>query len=620
MNWRIRIAPADWAALGLFTLVAVVLTGPALFAGGDAVCASGAPDTWVHMWAFWRTNYALQGNDVGYFISHAITYPGTMREPIAVFDPLLSLMAAALQSFVSRLPTVFNLLVAIGLAFTGMAGYLFTTAFTGKRSTALVGGVIATANPFVYRQIVGGYTEYAWWGLVPLAAWFYIKAISGNSAAAKAGYIAALLLTFLMSIYCAAVFTAIALLAFLYELGRALLGRSHRIGRVLRLQALAVLCLAPLMLFWFHNLSLLGYNGIPWNRDFSRREVKEIEAMVGRAEPMGVDDLDKFSTWRTMHGSLDTADLLSLSSNWTAKEDLRKSSIKNVIPFLAGVEYAYFESVYGAEWLLPLALAAFAFRDRKLRWSNTGWLAAGLFFLVLALGPFPCWKGKAVTAVSLPYAWLYKWLPGFSRLNIPGRAFLGTMLCVMIPAARGAGAIADWRWRRLPGTAWLQPPVAALALFLAFAWLGYSRVSLPCTPAPVSPVYYTIAQDEGSFAMLELPVRGNLDYRMYSQCIHGNPIYRGIPATFMTRIDGMEPVAENALVQTLEMEYPRLPAGASLDGAAGLLAGLGFRYLLLHADGYDLPHAFEAACFVVESCLGKPFFEDNEIAAWRLRK
>jgi len=620
MNWKIRLDPSDRLALGLFVLLALVLTGPALFSGGGAVCASGAPDTWVHMWAFWRTKYALHGNDVSYFVSHVITYPGTMREPIAVFDPLLPLMAAALQVFPANLPTVFNLLVTIGLAFTGMAGYLFTSAFTRNPSAAFVGGVVAAANPFIYRQIAGGYTEYAWWGLIPLTAWLYIKAISHGGIAAKAGYIVSLFLTFLMSIYCAAVFTAFALLAFLYEVGGALHGKTHRVRRTLRLQLLAVFCLTPLLLFWFHNLSLLGYRGIPWNKDFSREEVKEIEAMVGQAEPMKMNDLDKFSTWRTMHGSLDAADLLSLSANWTTKEHHRRSRSENVIPFLAGMEYGYFESVFAVEWLIPLVVAALAFRDKRLRWNNAGWIAAALVFLVLALGPFLNWKGRAFTVVSLPYAWLYRWLPGFSRLNIPGRAFLGTLLCGIIPVARGAGMIADVRFRYLPKMVWQRQLILVSLIFLSFAWLGYSRISLPCTQAPVSRVYQIIAEDKDSSALLELPIRGNLDYRMYSQGVHGKPIYRAIPATFMTEIRGMDPVAGNILVRTLETEYPRPPAKAELIAAVEFLAKQKFRYLLLHADGYDLPNAFESACSIVESCLGKPFFEDGEITAWRLTR
>lgn len=647
-------------ACGLFVALSLVLTGPALLSGGRAVCAADAPDTWVHMWAFWRTQYALQGKDAGYFVSHVITYPGVMREPIAIFDPLLPLAAAAMHRCVRGLPAVFNLLVAAGLACTGMAGYLFATVFTRRRAAALVAGVLAAFNPFLYRQIVGGYTEYAWWGLVPCTAWLYVKAVSrGGTVASKAGYVASLLLTFLMSIHCAAVFTVFALLALARDTLRALRagafpvrwsfhgpgradpepetgdgvsGGARRLRRVLRLQRIAILCLTPLLLFWMHHLSLLRFRGIPWNRDFPREQVAEIEARVGQAEPMGAGDMNLFSTWRTLHGSVDLADLLSLSTSWTEKEERRKSGPDHTLPFLAGAQSANFEALFGVEWLALVALIAAAFHDRRRRGSNAAWLAAAGLFFLLALGPFPVWNGRALTSVSLPYAWLYRWLPGFSRLTIPGRALFGTLLCLSVPAARGADAILDAR-RGPPPAARSggprpsganrfvgRPLLLACGLFLCFAWLGYGSLFLPRTPALVAPVYHEIARDTGSFALLELPVRGNFDRRMYSQSVHGRPIYRGVPATFMTEIHGMSAVAENLLVRTLEMRSPRLPAEADLNAAIAFLAGQGFRYLLLHRDGYDLPGAWEAARSIVRLGAGEPFFEDNEVTAWRLTR
>ncbi len=74
----IRVRAIDWIVLGLFVFLSLLLTGPALFSGGDSVCASDAPDTWVHMWAFWRTHHAIHGNDIGYFVSHVITYPAVL--------------------------------------------------------------------------------------------------------------------------------------------------------------------------------------------------------------------------------------------------------------------------------------------------------------------------------------------------------------------------------------------------------------------------------------------------------------------------------------------------------------------------------------------------------------
>ena len=115
-------------ALLVYASLAFLWTGPALFDGGTSVCAESAPDTWVHMWVFWRMKYAIFGHDLSYFLTHVLTFPGYYREPIAVFDVLLPWLSVPYQLLFRELATVFNLLDLVGLVFTGMAGYGFCRA------------------------------------------------------------------------------------------------------------------------------------------------------------------------------------------------------------------------------------------------------------------------------------------------------------------------------------------------------------------------------------------------------------------------------------------------------------------------------------------------------------
>ncbi|MFC1452135.1 hypothetical protein ACFLSJ_02170, partial [Verrucomicrobiota bacterium] len=391
----------DAAAFGLFCGLAVLVTAPGLFSGGERVCAEDAPDTWIHMWAFWRTKFALLGHDHGYLTSHVLTYPGYLREPIAVFDPLLPLMSVPLQLLSLRVSTAFNLLTAAGLAFSAMCGYALTAHLSGRRSAGIVGGVVTAFNPFIYRQITGGYIEYAWWGILPLTTLLWLKSVSAPGLRPTLRYAVALLVMLLHSIYCAACFVVAAAATMLAEAIPRPRGEPRRLGQMIRVQAVVFVLLLPLLAFWLCNLSALGFKGLTWKTPFTSPDSAGHEKHTGRA-PLFVE--------RTVAGSLDIADLLSLTSRgedsaggrWDRGEGFRSP----------------FEVVRLGQWLPVLLLAGLAFRNAPMRRANLGWLALSLGFLVTALGPFPVWRGEIASGVVLPYAWLHQWVPGFSRLII----------------------------------------------------------------------------------------------------------------------------------------------------------------------------------------------------------
>ena len=141
----------DTLALSTFTAMALVWTGPALFSPGPSVAALDTTDTWLHLWAFWRIGHAMAGHDAGYFISNLITYPEQMRTIIAVFDPLLPLLAVPLHWAIPDTTTLFNLLTLLGLVFTAMAGYWLAGTLGAGRSVGLVAGTLLAFNPFIQR-------------------------------------------------------------------------------------------------------------------------------------------------------------------------------------------------------------------------------------------------------------------------------------------------------------------------------------------------------------------------------------------------------------------------------------------------------------------------------------
>lgn len=629
-------------AVVFFTVLALVLTAPSLFSGGTRVCSDDVGDTWTHMWIFWRTRYALMGRDHGYLTSHVITYPGYLREPMLAFDPLMPLASVPLQYICRRMPTVLNLLVTAGLVFSGTAGYLLTSFVTRRRSIGLVGGVIIGFNPFVYRQIFGGYAEYAWWGFVPLTTYLYLKAVSRPDTVGRAKYIASLLLLLLLSIYCASCFAVIAAFALLLEVTRAVLRKSHKLNRVLRVQTTALLCLVPLLAFWVWNLAAFRFEGLPLGKDFPIDELKEKQyALLSYNRDQPTDPaasntgspphpglaapphelLDSiWLPWRTLHGSLDLADMVNLSRKWSGEHPEIVLDPAVHLPWSHWTGCGYFDCVFGREWLLVLVLCGCAFLGVSRKASNIRWTVLALVFLVFAVGPFPIWNGRVLAQIALPYEWLYKWFPGFSRLNIPARATLGSVLCLAVLATRGTEACAARLGRRLDRQ--VPPAVSnlgvAVLVFFLFAVLGYEGMSLPCTDVEAPAIYQRIAEERGNFALLELPTVGDLDRRMFCQSIHGKPIFKGSPPTFMDREHGNEAMYDNALVRALDREHPKHGPGTDLQSAVSFLWQQGFRYLIVHSDGYSTTSGFESACSIAESCLGPPAFRDKGVVAWRL--
>jgi len=610
---RLSGRAVDDVALALYVALALVWTGPALLSGGNAVCAADAPDTWTHLWAFWRAWFAASGGDLGYLVSHALTFPAAAPEPLAVFDPLLSLMAVPLRAVGVEVAVIFNLLTAAGLVFTGLAGYALCAHLAGRRAPGLVGGTIMMAAPFLYRQLAGGYVEYAWWGVVPLTTWLYLRGLDRPSHGRYAAYAVSVLGMALMSIYCTAVFAAIALLSLGREAVRAVWRGPYRLLQALYLHGVAAALLLPLLILWAWSLAWFGFGSMPLGKPFPADAVGAIEAIAERPDADPDDLAQLFLPWRTLHGSLDLADLTDPARSWPEREETRRENGGPAAFFMGEARYAFFEAVYLREWLPVLLLAACALLWRR-RLRALLWVAAAGVFLVFAFGPFPIFDGSPDTAVTLPYAWAYRWLPGFSRLNIPGRAFLGTMLCLGVLAS--FGLLGPQRRDGTAATGWCV--AVSVALFAWFSVTGAGRLTLPTTPADVHPAYRHIARSARPGAVLELPSRGDIDRRMFAQSVHNRPIHGGVPPTFMPAPPDDSIVAENPLVASLDTEHPRPPPALARRAAAAALADLGFSHLVLHADGYSSEAAFAAAVRTAAGCLGPPMTGDRQIALWAL--
>ncbi len=603
----------------LFAIPALILTGRALASAGRRVCAGAAPDTWLHLWAFWRSGYAVTGRDHGYWTTHTLTFPGFLHELSAVFDPLLPWMSLPLQAAGWSIPTAYNILVVAGLVFSCWAGYLLCASLTSNRGAGLVGGVVMGLNPFLFRLLARGYAEYAWWGVVPLALWCLMEVVRRPDRRRSIAYGAALLMLFLLSIYCSAYFLILAVGVTWRELRRPAPDRPGRFKALARVHGTGALFLMPVFAVWAACMIHTGLKGIPYGRPFppcepcprqppeagAAPEFRTEERTLPEILPPGgiVDE----QASRTLSGSLDVRNLISLSPSRVQIEQAR-----NAAHFLQ-------ERTHLGEWWFILLLAACAFTERQRRAGNIRWLAAAGIFLVLGLGPFLIGNETVISRIPLPYAWGYQWIPGFARLAVPGRAVLGVSLAMAVLASRGAAVVARWIRLGIPAIPpSLTAPALAGAVFVFFLAAGYGVPSLPAASTTVPAAYEHIRGDRDAVALIELPRRGDLAFRTFCQTVHGKPIFGGEYPSEWVDVHGDTGVRTNALVRLLEQPGLKAPDTRPAAAALAALQDTGFHYLLLHADGYGSPAGWEAASATMESIAGPPLFREKGLRTWRL--
>lgn len=161
--------------------------------------------------------------------------------------------------------------------------------------------------------------------------------------------------------------------------------------------------------------------------------------------------------------------------------------------------------------LLAAAGAAFAMNRRSDpdRAALRFYLGAALFMWLLALGPWPAWRGEP-TGVPGPYAALMA-LPGFNGMRVPARLWMLAVLCLAATAALVVSRI-----RHVPARRAITA-CAALGLLLD-GWPG----SFAVLAAPEMRVTTTRAT-----ARLGLPLRGNETETMYGAMAQSRPVFNG---------------------------------------------------------------------------------------------
>ncbi len=279
---------------------------------------------------------------------------------------------------------------------------------------------------------------------------------------------------------------------------------------------------------------------------------------------------------------------------------------------------------------LPVAAVLFGVFPAILRRKNLGWLAVWIVFYLGTLGPFlklgslkdhddVVHIGDYV--IRLPYAWMFQWIPGMSRMFAPYR--MGSMVVVASVAllAASAGQIKGiWRRRSfglvLALLIVLQPfyrfdkgPVARGAQ-QPTAWRLVTHVS-----AMRVPEWYAALDPNGWEALIELPLEQQQDLLYAYQMVHRRKIYRSwatpaaIPPDFRKGGGGdtakrlrwmaRQPAAREKTELAL-LDLSRNPLETDLSALTDamltrLIEEGDYRWMLVHERGYFLVRSQEGA-------------------------
>ena len=595
IDWhRIRRGASEiGVAIVVYTLLACAVTWPTVLHLDEVILGGGELGGW--MWRTWWHGQevdAIAQTDMGLFDRLSMLFSlGRYPETGNILDILL--LSYPLESLFGTV-VGHNLKVMLILVGNGVCGYALARSLTNARLVSVAAGALAIINPIVIQDInkTGLRQVVLWWLL--LYPVFLTRAwrTGGRLAGIVAGlcYVAVAAFYWFYGLF-AAMFTLL-YVSILWARDRVPVARVARWG----LPA-TVTVITGIFIFVSPYLSSGG----------------------GDTGGGGVPKLPEL-TFFLQFPAYDTI----------ASAPLRPSNYReNVLSSL----HRTIESAWPIDYVLNprhgvLALPAAAFLlgvvpaiRRRAAW---GWLLIWTVFFAGTLGPYLKIGALKDTsdvvmlgdyAVRLPYAWMFQFVPGMSRMFAPYR--MGSMVVVASVALLALSLHPIRRWpRRALG---LIAGVAIVSqLFYRFdldeLGEGQAAPAMWRVPTQVSamklPAFYRDLDPEGWEGLIELPMEQQQDLICAYQSIHRRKVYRSwatspaIPPDLRKRGGGEPAKRLRWLAKAEPRNDPTKEVFTALsrdpmtsddmltqmpDEALAKVIDTGdFRYLVVHERGYFL--------------------------------
>ena len=517
--WR-RIVP-----LVGYSLVSLAATWP--LAAHLQGWVPGFGDWGQNLWALWWTRQALLVLGQSPFFSRYLFYPegvSLLFHPLDVSDGLLALPLYGLLGG----DTAYNLLVLLSFVLAGYGAYLLALELTGRPGASFVAGLVFGLSPYHFLRVDLGHLNLAAIQWLPFFVLCLLRYLERGSK--RAGLLAVFFLAFtaLNSWYYVVYCGLLALAAVFWPTPGPFAARLGRVGLVL---GAAALLLSPLWLPMAQQL--------------------RATSLVGAHDPLR-HSVDLASFW-----------LPGPPSTWAGR-------FEGVWAVYAAQNREPGASAYLGYVALGLAAAGVGLGRRgRVGW----WLAVGLGFALLALGP-QLQAGGRVLELPLPYALLARIFPAFSITGIPGRFVVMTSLALAVLAAAG-----------LAGLSRHLGPYGRLAWLAAALLVGLEYLAVPVrlTSTDTPDFYQVMAADRQAYAVVDL--KWDANFLMHAQTVHGKPLIGGwlarLPAAqaaFLEQ-DSLDRIFLHVLLGSAETAADPAAAQQVIRTA---LEQRGVRYIIVH--------------------------------------
>jgi hypothetical protein len=504
----------------LFTVLTLIMTYPLIFNMGSAVKDRGDPllNSWILAW----NCHKIAGLDISHIFNGNIFYPH--ERTIAYSEFLLTQSLVALPVLFAVKNPIFakNFVLLFSLITSGLGMYFLARYLTKNIFAGITAGAIYAFSPFIFGHL--SHLQVLTAGGIPLAFLFLHKFFKNESYKNLLLFSLFFLLQALANGYYGLYLSLFAgLYILLYIILRKKLGDWRFWIKIATLLIIILTVALPVFLQYTHVRKEMGF-------------VRKID----------------FS-----------ANLISF---------LASSPENRLYGHLTSRFLKYEGALFPGILAVMLAAAGFIFMQKKNKGKILFIQTPVHFYTVMLLLSFLFTFGR-----NGPYLFLYKFVPGFKNIRVASRFHVLVMCSLAVLAAYGVKAIlftlARAKKRQSPVIVF---PVICLIL-IEYLCVPVYWESVPVREE-IPEVYKWLANKEGDFAVLELPLPKMDEHaykiecpRMYYSTYHWKKLVNGYSGYF----------------PPLYYELRRRLADEPLEQNIADLKNLGVKYVIFHSALYE---------------------------------